>query len=161
MIRRPPRSTLFPYTTLFRCVASSAVCESWRSLKSNWPNRTAQSAAGISHSSVAAFSSNFVLCNLPKRARARPSRHEPNTVIGLSFVSVGSQNLFNCRRGKLSIDPVIGVDSELDWIRPQEWCRRREHFNLRSLDVDLGQVRRAITRTRISQRERLNGMDTA
>src|ERR1039458_5697238 len=79
----------------------------------------------------------------------------------VAAIAPGSQNLFNCQRGKLSIDPVIGVDSELDWIRPQEWCRRREHFNLRSLDVDLGQVRRAITRTRISQRERLNGMDTA
>src|SRR3712207_7900578 len=33
MIRRPPRSTLFPYTTLFRSVQGSAVagrCRSWR-----------------------------------------------------------------------------------------------------------------------------------
>src|SRR2546430_12493102 len=26
MIRRPPRSTLFPYTTLFRSVAEGAIC---------------------------------------------------------------------------------------------------------------------------------------
>src|SRR3712207_7313815 len=31
MIRRPPRSTLFPYTTLFRSQASAAVAE-WRTL---------------------------------------------------------------------------------------------------------------------------------
>src|SRR5256884_6352927 len=28
MIRRPPRSTLFPYTTLFRSLLSSAICSS-------------------------------------------------------------------------------------------------------------------------------------
>src|SRR5258708_28069863 len=30
MIRRPPRSTLFPYTTLFRSRASRHRCEVWR-----------------------------------------------------------------------------------------------------------------------------------
>src|SRR5256885_11123472 len=30
MIRRPPRSTLFPYTTLFRSPRRSRVCEPWR-----------------------------------------------------------------------------------------------------------------------------------
>src|SRR5258707_11976811 len=41
MIRRPPRSTLFPYTTLFRSTAASAVLEaiaatlSWYSLPSD------------------------------------------------------------------------------------------------------------------------------
>src|SRR5262249_60561082 len=31
MIRRPPRSTLFPYTTLFRSSASASTCEySWK-----------------------------------------------------------------------------------------------------------------------------------
>src|SRR2546425_6546922 len=29
MIRRPPRSTLFPYTTLFRSVVESAPAEGW------------------------------------------------------------------------------------------------------------------------------------
>src|SRR2546422_1466033 len=49
MIRRPPRSTLFPYTTLFRSLAA-AQSESWsRSLDStgttaarkSWPRRCA------------------------------------------------------------------------------------------------------------------------
>src|SRR2546430_6025852 len=30
MIRRPPRSTLFPYTTLFRSFSKGAVCENSR-----------------------------------------------------------------------------------------------------------------------------------
>src|SRR5438874_8991135 len=30
MIRRPPRSTLFPYTTLFRSIESVLVCDSTR-----------------------------------------------------------------------------------------------------------------------------------
>src|SRR3712207_7288390 len=29
MIRRPPRSTLFPYTTLFRSLAWAASCAAW------------------------------------------------------------------------------------------------------------------------------------
>src|SRR2546422_3234911 len=36
MIRRPPRSTLFPYTTLFRSKRSSAKAPSW------WPRATTQ-----------------------------------------------------------------------------------------------------------------------
>src|SRR5687768_18308843 len=35
MIRRPPRSTLFPYTTLFRSIRGFAVnpCQPWSSIK--------------------------------------------------------------------------------------------------------------------------------
>src|SRR2546429_1968599 len=32
MIRRPPRSTLFPYTTLFRSRAPGAHCPPWRGI---------------------------------------------------------------------------------------------------------------------------------
>src|SRR3712207_7983582 len=32
MIRRPPRSTLFPYTTLFRSVAAGVWIDVWRNL---------------------------------------------------------------------------------------------------------------------------------
>src|SRR3712207_7617457 len=32
MIRRPPRSTLFPYTTLFRSWVRFALCARWRAL---------------------------------------------------------------------------------------------------------------------------------
>src|SRR2546426_5849073 len=40
MIRRPPRSTLFPYTTLFRSVCTgglaSAICEMHRGIWKSW-----------------------------------------------------------------------------------------------------------------------------
>src|SRR5258708_26781272 len=33
MIRRPPRSTLFPYTTLFRSAAPAAAASPWRAIR--------------------------------------------------------------------------------------------------------------------------------
>jgi len=36
MIRRPPRSTLFPYTTLFRSVATGGLAETFRTLCSEF-----------------------------------------------------------------------------------------------------------------------------
>src|SRR2546426_3480375 len=39
MIRRPPRSTLFPYTTLFRSVALPSICYS-----RNWPRSSLSSS---------------------------------------------------------------------------------------------------------------------
>src|SRR2546429_3774066 len=39
MIRRPPRSTLFPYTTLFRSLSGNAVSQS--SLSAKWEELTA------------------------------------------------------------------------------------------------------------------------
>src|SRR3712207_8658683 len=35
MIRRPPRSTLFPYTTLFRSPANNTYCLPWRVIKNS------------------------------------------------------------------------------------------------------------------------------
>src|SRR2546429_2558016 len=40
MIRRPPRSTLFPYTTLFRSIAGQAICSS--NLRVAWQHRVNQ-----------------------------------------------------------------------------------------------------------------------
>src|SRR5690349_22673393 len=44
MIRRPPRSTLFPYTTLFRSIRRDA--RAWTRLRSGRVPRTARSRAG-------------------------------------------------------------------------------------------------------------------
>src|SRR2546422_10643222 len=44
MIRRPPRSTLFPYTTLFRSAVGLALLLNWslrRSARSRWARETA------------------------------------------------------------------------------------------------------------------------
>src|SRR2546422_9562883 len=45
MIRRPPRSTLFPYTTLFRSQQSQNTCEFYKRLGSSRARRRAGSTA--------------------------------------------------------------------------------------------------------------------
>src|SRR2546429_4469962 len=62
MIRRPPRSTLFPYTTLFRS-SMSAVVEA----SSSWPHRN---AAGMSRCPQA------VAAALPPRLRSEEHTSE-------------------------------------------------------------------------------------
>src|SRR5256885_2462731 len=44
MIRRPPRSTLFPYTTLFRSAASSYATAGWHACRPGPMNRPAPTA---------------------------------------------------------------------------------------------------------------------
>src|SRR2546422_7953489 len=65
MIRRPPRSTLFPYTTLFRSLPWSNWCRGQRrkptapspcssfeaSSRSQWPNRRTYSTRSEEHTS--------------------------------------------------------------------------------------------------------------
>src|SRR2546422_2544532 len=43
MIRRPPRSTLFPYTTLFRSWPCWISAARWSARRSGWPSRTSAS----------------------------------------------------------------------------------------------------------------------
>src|SRR2546427_10265531 len=66
MIRRPPRSTLFPYTTLFRSVAQSARRKptAWW-LKMGWPklNHQAVGFRSEEHTSELQSQSNLV-CRL-------------------------------------------------------------------------------------------------
>src|SRR2546426_7801087 len=62
MIRRPPRSTLFPYTTLFRSSAASA--------RSRARSRTSVSSAGGSPEPVAAGGA----ARTPQPARKRRAR---------------------------------------------------------------------------------------
>src|SRR4051794_41951265 len=47
MIRRPPRSTLFPYTTLFRSASASASLTARRAARS-WPSRSRSARPGRS-----------------------------------------------------------------------------------------------------------------
>src|SRR5260370_19120564 len=46
MIRRPPRSTLFPYTTLFRSTCRVAAIDNETQYSPPVPDRTARSASG-------------------------------------------------------------------------------------------------------------------
>src|SRR2546430_8367819 len=71
MIRRPPRSTLFPYTTLFRSAATapSRKCglvsngSSSRALRASWRTRGATSGRSEEHTSELQSQSNLV-CRL-------------------------------------------------------------------------------------------------
>src|SRR5689334_24680780 len=66
MIRRPPRSTLFPYTTLFRSQHSPARCASW-TMFAHMPSTVAR-AGTISNGSRRAPASN-------RRSRTRSEEH--------------------------------------------------------------------------------------
>src|SRR3712207_8759017 len=56
MIRRPPRSTLFPYTTLFRSVHQAAVDEDVAAfLDAYWDDEVVPTLAGVPADEVAAF----------------------------------------------------------------------------------------------------------
>src|SRR2546422_7757417 len=47
MIRRPPRSTLFPYTTLFRSLLRILPLEGWRDVQRMGPNPPGASCDGL------------------------------------------------------------------------------------------------------------------
>src|SRR5690242_21514755 len=53
MIRRPPRSTLFPYTTLFRSQHSSESWKHWRRRRKQLPRRERRRRVG--YAGVATF----------------------------------------------------------------------------------------------------------
>src|SRR2546428_10231378 len=63
MIRRPPRSTLFPYTTLFRSSAGTAATDRRRSLASSWPARSSRVIRSEEHTSELQSRSDLV-CRL-------------------------------------------------------------------------------------------------
>src|SRR5690606_41853723 len=72
LVRRPPRSTLFPYTTLFRSTAS--YCSRWAPPEGATPGRqpTASSAAGTASASG---SSPMSLLAAARNATTRSEEH--------------------------------------------------------------------------------------
>src|SRR5260221_5204577 len=93
MIRRPPRSTLFPYTTLFRsrmrAMTSLARCASPRMRSSAWPalERILGDARSEEHTSELQSHSDLV-CRLllekkkKKDLQSEPSRQDPRAIGG-------------------------------------------------------------------------------
>src|SRR5256886_12096767 len=73
MIRRPPRSTLFPYTTLFRSGSSRAMRSWWGGPKPRWPCRSRSEE----HTSELQSQSNLV-CRLllEKKKKNIPGEHQ-------------------------------------------------------------------------------------
>src|SRR5258707_11082962 len=100
MIRRPPRSTLFPYTTLFRSLHFSAAIQAMPDQPSAWNNLGRAMALGdrkstrlnSSHANI----SYAVFCLKKKK------KHRRNTLI------VGSCGELNARENKIRIGDVDG-----------------------------------------------------
>src|SRR2546430_10069022 len=80
MIRRPPRSTLFPYTTLFRSHGAHPMLGNWRSWSRLYGRRRARmychtSARSEEHTSELQSQSNLVCRLLLEKKKNRLSSH--------------------------------------------------------------------------------------
>src|SRR3990167_7893386 len=86
MIRRPPRSTLFPYTTLFRSARCSSACASALSLNSAWPaNSSSCGLLGAPRSS--SWVSSRVRLKSPFCSASTASKNSVCGCLGASFCS--------------------------------------------------------------------------
>src|SRR2546429_4294801 len=96
MIRRPPRSTLFPYTTLFRSCAFSASASSGRTPESCrarvWPS----AARGRSEEHTSELQSRLHLVCRLLLEKKKKNRHTPHTVLGP--LTLSSQSLLTYAR---------------------------------------------------------------
>src|SRR5688572_32567887 len=75
MIRRPPRSTLFPYTTLFRSLRHSGLC-GWANTRESFTRRPAHAGNRIrseEHTSELQSQSNLVCRLLLEKKNKKPS----------------------------------------------------------------------------------------
>src|SRR2546430_10380195 len=74
MIRRPPRSTLFPYTTLFRSAGSSLT---WNSVTGAGPGARTGSAAprdtGLRNLPLRGYAQNQIWCEIVARSEEHTS----------------------------------------------------------------------------------------
>src|SRR5260370_16371686 len=75
MIRRPPRSTLFPYTTLFRSLARSGEIERRMTLRRDLPQRRQGAKRNIA-----------LLCALAPRRAMRSEEHTSELQSHLNLV---------------------------------------------------------------------------
>src|SRR2546427_7647798 len=71
MIRRPPRSTLFPYTTLFRSIAACSDHGNWNNLQ-----QMAEVAGRYQGQSAAAARNNHVMAMLTANGRSEEHTSE-------------------------------------------------------------------------------------
>src|SRR5256886_11972469 len=104
MIRRPPRSTLFPYTTLFRSFGSlRASSDRNRSACARGPDRNARRACRHSRASRAARESRADICRCPP---ATPRKDRKSTRLNSSHSQI-SYAVF-CLKKKKKIRQPIG-----------------------------------------------------
>src|SRR5438874_5535570 len=81
VIRRPPRSTLFPYTTLFRSLstADSSSWIPWR--KKRWMARTDRKSTRLNSSHVEISYAVFCLKKKTELSRSRTTEDQEATVL--------------------------------------------------------------------------------
>src|SRR5690348_18225348 len=77
MIRRPPRSTLFPYTTLFRSRRRRASCSRWRSRRAR-PSPNPTSSRSEEHTSELQSPVHLVCRLLLEKKKAHVSSSPPS-----------------------------------------------------------------------------------
>src|SRR5438132_9285115 len=87
MIRRPPRSTLFPYTTLFRSASQSAPAPTSTSTRtiSSVANATEESARSEEHTSELQSHSDLVCRLLLEKKKAQKSACRPADASSLYY----------------------------------------------------------------------------
>src|SRR5258705_923515 len=83
MIRRPPRSTLFPYTTLFRSAAQRRLRGVFRPLKIRSPPRSAARCRSEEHTSELQ-SLRHLVCRLLLEKKKKRHDHAARILEGLT-----------------------------------------------------------------------------
>src|SRR3712207_7372785 len=97
MIRRPPRSTLFPYTTLFRshrCGSKATTTRHWRA---KWKTRFARSDQGLAR--VARSSESLAFGSLLGLAASRLVGDRKSTRLNSSHANI-SYDVFCLKKKK-------------------------------------------------------------
>src|SRR2546430_13360443 len=87
MIRRPPRSTLFPYTTLFRSLYFTAVTDPMEAISTNADIYAAGSGRSEEHTSELQSQSNLV-CRLLLEKKKIVARHQHRRRTGVRLDEV-------------------------------------------------------------------------
>src|SRR2546426_9367643 len=91
MIRRPPRSTLFPYTTLFRSGEDPGREKAWRAQRQDHPGHRAPPAGAVDrseeHTSELQSPCNIVCRLLLEKKKKRRARERSVAIQTLLLVS--------------------------------------------------------------------------
>src|SRR5256885_670253 len=112
MIRRPPRSTLFPYTTLFRSDINSRLLE-MENIR-QWEHNPDQYSSGITNSIFLIMARNFAPAEQRlKSVIARERQDRKSTRLNSSHLVI-SYAVFCLKKKTLSQSPILGFHKQMD-----------------------------------------------